>query len=133
MSRIPYASAIGNLTYAMTCTQSNIAHSVGVVRKFLANPGKQHWKVVKWILRYLKGTNHDYLCYGSNDVVLIGYTYLDIARDVDTKKSTSGYLCTFAGVAVSWTSNMQKIITLSTTKAEYVAATEVCKDMLWTQ
>jgi len=42
MSNIPYASTIGNLMYAMVCTQPNIAYSVGVVSMFLANPGKEH-------------------------------------------------------------------------------------------
>ena len=57
-SKIPYASAVGSLMYAMVCTRPNIAYSVGVVSRFLANPRKQHWQIVKWILRYLEGTSH---------------------------------------------------------------------------
>uniref|UniRef100_A0A2N9HLL9 Reverse transcriptase Ty1/copia-type domain-containing protein n=1 Tax=Fagus sylvatica TaxID=28930 RepID=A0A2N9HLL9_FAGSY len=54
MSKVPYASAIGSLMYAMVCTRPDIAHAVGVVSRYMSNPGKQHWEAVKWILRYLK-------------------------------------------------------------------------------
>ena len=55
MSKVPYASNIGSLMYAMVCTRPDIAHAVGVVSRFMSRPGKQHWEAVKWILRYLKG------------------------------------------------------------------------------
>eukprot|EP00253_Pinus_taeda_P021117 PITA_21117 len=47
MSRVPYASAVGSLMYAMVCTRPNIAHAVGVLSKFMSKPGKEHWTVVK--------------------------------------------------------------------------------------
>ena len=133
MSKIPYASAVGSLMYAMVCTRPDIAHSVGVVSRFLANPGKKHWEAVKWILRYLKGTSHHCLCFGNNEIMLEGFADADMAGDVNTRKSTTGYVYTFAGAAVSWVSKLQKVVALSTTEAEYIAATEVCKEMLWMQ
>ena len=57
ISKVHYASAIGSLMYAMVCTRPDIAHVVGVVSRFMSRPGKQHWEVVKWILRYLKGSS----------------------------------------------------------------------------
>ena len=57
MSKVPYASAIGSLMYAMVCTRPDIAHAVGVTSWYLANPGKEHWEAVKWIMRYLRGTS----------------------------------------------------------------------------
>lgn len=57
MSKIPYASVIGSLMYAMVCTRPDIAFAVGVASRFLANPGKDHWEAVKWIMRYLRGTS----------------------------------------------------------------------------
>jgi len=56
MSKVPYASAVGSLMYAMVCTRPDIAHAVGVVSRYMNNLGKEHWMAVKWILRYLKGT-----------------------------------------------------------------------------
>lgn len=53
MMKVPYASAMDSLMYSMICTRLDIAYPVGVVSIFLSIPGKKHWNVVKWILRYL--------------------------------------------------------------------------------
>jgi hypothetical protein len=87
------------------------------VSKFLANLSKQHWQTIKWILRYLNGTSHYCLCFGNNNVMLEGYIYVDMDGDVDTRKSTIGYLYTFAGATPSSISKLQKVVTLSTIKA----------------
>ena len=58
MSKGPYASAVGCLMYAMVCTRPDLAQGVSVVRKYLANLGKQHWDAVKWIFIYLRGTTN---------------------------------------------------------------------------
>uniref|UniRef100_A0A2N9EY29 CCHC-type domain-containing protein n=1 Tax=Fagus sylvatica TaxID=28930 RepID=A0A2N9EY29_FAGSY len=133
MSKVPYASAIGSLMYAMVCTRPDIAHAVGVVSRYMSNPGKQHWEAVKWILRYLKGTLGTFLCFTGADMKLTGYVDSDLAGDVNTKKSTTGYVYTLGGTAVSWVSRLQKIVALSTTEAEYVAVTEAGKVMVWLQ
>ncbi|GAB2302035.1 hypothetical protein Dimus_038790 [Dionaea muscipula] len=54
-----------------------------------------------------------------------------MAGDLDSRKSTSGFLMTFAGGAVSWQSKLQKCVALSTTEAEFIAATEASKELLW--
>ena len=56
MPKVPYVLAIGSLMYAMDCTRQDIVHAVGVVNMYMSNLGKQHWKAIKWILRYLRGT-----------------------------------------------------------------------------
>ncbi|KAL2231740.1 UNVERIFIED_CONTAM: Retrovirus-related Pol polyprotein from transposon TNT 1-94 [Sesamum indicum] len=114
----PYASAIGSLMYAMICTRPDIAHAVGVVSRFMSNPGVMHWEAVKWILRYLRGTKDRALVFGS---------------DYDKRRSTTGYVFTYGGTAVSWVSKLQKVVTLSTTEAEYVAVTEAAKELIWLQ
>ncbi|KAM2456035.1 hypothetical protein PS1_015961 [Malus domestica] len=118
MAVVPYSSAVGSIMYAMVCTQPDIAYAVGVVSMFLSNPGKNHWEAVKWILRYLNGTSKMCLCFGSSKPILEGFTDADIGGDLDGRKSTSGYLFTFAGGAVSWQSKLQKCVALSTTEAE---------------
>ena len=131
MKKVPYASVVGSLMYAMVCTRPDIAHAVGVVSRFLANPGKEHWMAVKWILRYLRGTSKVCLFFGNGKPMLDGFTDADMAGDVDSRKSTSGYLMTFAGGAVAWQSRLQKCVALSTTEAEFIAITEACKEVLW--
>ena len=130
MKKIPYASPVGSLMYQMVCTRPDIAHAVGVVSRFLSNPGKEHWQAVKWILRYLNGTSRVCLCFGSGQPVLDGYTDADMAGDLDSRKSTSGHMMTFAGGAVSWQSRLQKCVALSTTEAEYIAVVEASKELL---
>ena len=63
--------------------------------------------------------------------MLVGCIDADMAGDVDSRKSTSGYLITFSGVVVSWQSRLQKCVALSTTEAEYIAIIETSKDLLW--
>ena len=63
MSRVPYASAVGSLMYVMVCTRPDIAHAVGVLSRFMSNPGKEHWTTVKRVFRYLRGTSDYGLCY----------------------------------------------------------------------
>ncbi|MCO5581068.1 hypothetical protein L7F22_034944 [Adiantum nelumboides] len=72
-------------------------------------PGKAHWEAVKCILRYLQ----------------------DMAGDMDTKKSTNGYVFAIAGGAVAWCSRLQKIVAMSTTKAENISTTEASKEAIW--
>jgi ATP-binding cassette subfamily B (MDR/TAP) protein 1 len=97
----------------------------------MANPGKQHWEGVKGILRYLKGTKGQCLCYGGGKPEVSGFVDSDMAGDVDGRKSTTGYVFCFNGGAISWVSRLQQIVALSTTEAEYIAATEACKEAIW--
>ncbi|CAL2270427.1 unnamed protein product [Prunus armeniaca] len=101
MAMVPYSSAVGSLMYAMICTRPDITHIVGVVSRFLSKPGREHWNAVKWILRYLKETSKTSSCVGCGKPELIGYTDADMAEDLDSRKSTSGYLITFSGGVVS--------------------------------
>ena len=60
-----------------------------------------------------------------------GYVDADWVGDLDGRKSTSRYLFTFAEGAISWQSRLQKCVALSTIEAEYIAANEAGKKMLW--
>ncbi|MCO5599310.1 hypothetical protein L7F22_053411 [Adiantum nelumboides] len=133
MAKIPYASACGSLMYAMVATRPDIAYVVGVVSRFMSNPGKKHWEAVKGVLRYLNGTKDRCICFGKGKLSLsvVGYTDADYVGYLDKWRSTSGYLYTFAGGAISWLSRLQSCVTLSTTEAEYDAASEACKEAIW--
>jgi hypothetical protein len=70
MSRVPYANAMEILMYVMVSTRPDISHAVGVVSRYMENPGKEHWEAVKWVLRYLRGTSNYSITYdGSSDSV----------------------------------------------------------------
>ncbi|KAL5814638.1 hypothetical protein ACOSQ4_025279 [Xanthoceras sorbifolium] len=119
--------------YAMVCTRPDIAQAVGAVSRYMNNPGKIHWEAVKWTLRYLRGTTNKTLYFKGGDTTLTDYVDADLAGNVDIRKSTTGYVYTLGGTAVSWVSQLQKIVALSTTEAEYVAVTEASKEMVWLQ
>ncbi|KAH9649806.1 hypothetical protein KPL70_026120 [Citrus sinensis] len=133
MSRVPYASAVGSLMFVMICTRPDIAQAVGAVNRYMANPGGEHWITVKRILRYIRGTSDVALCYGGLEFTVRGYVDSDFAGDLDKRKSTTGYVFTLAGAAVSWVSKLQTVVALSTTEAEYMAATQACKEAIWIQ
>uniref|UniRef100_A0A2N9IKQ7 Integrase catalytic domain-containing protein n=1 Tax=Fagus sylvatica TaxID=28930 RepID=A0A2N9IKQ7_FAGSY len=58
MENIPYASVVGSLMYAQTCTRPDISFAVGMLGRYQSNPRMEHWKAAKKVLRYLKGTRH---------------------------------------------------------------------------
>ncbi|KAK4384341.1 Retrovirus-related Pol polyprotein from transposon TNT 1-94 [Sesamum angolense] len=122
MTKIPYASAVGSLMYAMMCTRPDLCFAVGMVSRYQSNPGPDHWVAVKRILRYLKGTSNLALSYHGGSLRLVGYSDADGSADRDERKSTSGYAFLLGGAAITWSSKKQPCISLSTMEAEYVAS-----------
>ena len=102
MKAVPYASAVGSIMYAQVCTRPDLAYVTGVLGRYQKNPGLDHWKAVKKVLHYLQGTKNYMLTYGKSDnLVVVGYSDVDFAGCADDKKSTSGYIFTLAGGAIS--------------------------------
>ena len=87
--------------YAMVCRRPDIADAVGVVSRYMNDPGKEHCMVVKWILRYLRGTTSHALCFGGSSTVLQGYVDSYMKGDKDSKRSTIGYVFTVGGTIVN--------------------------------
>ena len=102
MSRIPFASAVGSLMYAMLCTRPDICYAVGIVSLYQSDPGEEHWIAMKHILKYLRRTRDYMLVYSSGSLETIGYTDSDFQGDIDSRKSTSGYVFTLNGGAICW-------------------------------
>eukprot|EP00253_Pinus_taeda_P003453 PITA_03453 len=131
MSHVPYANVVGNLMYAMVSKRLEISHAVGVVSRFMENPGKEHWQVMKWVLRYLRGTSDHCIVFNGSEGSVCGYVDVDYAGDLDKRRSTTGYVFTLAGGAISWISKLQETIALSTTEAEYIATSYASKEAIW--
>jgi hypothetical protein len=115
MSRIPYANAVGILMYVMVSTSLEISHAVGVFSGYMENLGKEHWAAVKWVLWYLRGTSDYCITYTSSCELVRGYVDSDFVGDLGKRRSTSGYVFTLAGGAISWMSKLHNIVALSTT------------------
>ena len=138
MSSIPYANIVGSIMYIMICTRPNVAHAISVASRYMSNHGKEHWNALKWILKYLKGSVDVGLHFGGGgwsrgDVALRGYCDSDYAANLDNMKSQSGYIFTLYGTTISWKPNLQSVVALSTTEAEYISLTEAAKEALWLQ
>jgi hypothetical protein len=132
MKSVPYALAVGSLIYTIVVTRLDIAYVVGIVSRFMHNPGRPHWNAVKHIFRYLVGTQDNDIKLGPNEPLgRMGFTDSDYAGYLDTWKSTSGYFFRFGTGGISWRSKLQDCTATSTTEAEYVAASDEVKELLW--
>ena len=100
MKVVPYASAVGSLQYAQVCTRPDLTFVTGLLGRFQSNPGTEHWKLVKKVLHYLQETKGLMMTYRrSYSLHTVGYSDSDYAGD--DRKSTSGYIFTIAGGAIS--------------------------------
>lgn len=132
MKKVPYREAVGSLLYLATTTRPDIAFAVGQVSQYCQNPGNGHWSAVKRIMSYLAGTPYHGLRFKKEDCdSVIGYSDADFARDLDSRKSTTGYIFLHFGGPIVWASRRQRCTALSTTEAEYVAGSETSKEAVW--
>uniref|UniRef100_A0A5S6Q053 Reverse transcriptase Ty1/copia-type domain-containing protein n=1 Tax=Trichuris muris TaxID=70415 RepID=A0A5S6Q053_TRIMR len=132
LNEVPYREAVGALMFLMTATRPDIAFAVSIVSQFMDKPCAKSWLSVKRILRYLKGTAAYGLLYrGDDKKALECFSDADFAGDIATRRSQTGVISLYAGTAISWFSQKQKGVALSTTEAEYVAASEAAKELIW--
>lgn len=140
-SRFPYSQLTGSLMYLSICSRPDISYSVGVLARYMANPTTVHGQAAKSVGRYLKGTANHGITYGGFPPItsntgsalteLIGYCDADYAGDIDTRRSTTGYVFMLNGGAISWQSKLQPTVAVSTAEAEYMAAAAAVKEGLW--
>ena len=101
VSQVEYARVIGSLMYLTNCTRPDLAHSVNVLSRYTSNPGHTHWKGITRVLNYLRYTKSYGLHYGRHPAVLEGYSDANWISDSRNSKSTSGYVFTLGGAAIS--------------------------------
>lgn len=128
----PYREAVGALMFLMCGTRPDIAYSLGAVSRKLENPTEKDVLKVKRIFRYLQGTVDNGIVYrrGSSEP-LECFTDADHGGDKETGRSTSGVLCMHMGAAISWKSQLQASVAISSTEAEVVAASEGARELIW--
>ncbi|KAL5565395.1 hypothetical protein UlMin_028559 [Ulmus minor] len=106
--------------------------SKNMVCRYLSNPGMDHWRAAKRVIRYLQRTKEYMLTYRRSDQLeIIGYSDSDFAGCQDSRRSTSGYIYLLAGGAILWRSAKQILITSSTMEAEFVACYEASNQGIW--
>ena len=103
MQKIPYALAVESLMYAQTCIRPDISFAVRMLGRYQSNPGMEHKKAAKKVMRYLQGIKDYILTYRRSDQLeVIGYSDSDFAGCQDSRKSTSAFVFLLAGGAISW-------------------------------
>jgi len=121
--------------YTIGYTRLNLTYAVSTVSRFMSNPGKQHWKAVKCVLRYLRGTGRLGLAFQRLKTkklkILQGYVDADYIGDHVQRKSTTDYVFIVAESFVIWKAKLQDIVALLTTEVEYMATVETSKEALW--
>lgn len=133
---IPYRQLIGSLMFLAVGTRPDISFAVSKLSQFLETPTTTHWSAAKRVLRYLQGTKSLGLTYGikfDQGMALTAFSDADYASCIDTRKSISGVLLMLNGGPVIWSSRKQGVIATSTTDAEYIAAHDASKEVVWTR
>ncbi|XP_073272593.1 uncharacterized protein [Primulina huaijiensis] len=105
VSQLEYSRIIGSLMYITNCTRPNISCAVNKLCRFTSNPSDAHWKALTRVLRYLKHTSEYGLNYTRYPTVLEGYCDANWISHTKDSKSTSGYVFSIGGGAVSWRSS----------------------------
>ena len=110
-----------------------MSYSVGLASRFMENPTVMHIAVVKQIFRYLKGTLEFGLVYvqGGGTGLLVGYTDSDHGADQVERRSTGGMAFYLGENLISWCSQKQKTVALSSCESEFMAATAAARQALW--
>jgi hypothetical protein len=126
-----YKILVGSLLY-FTATRPDIMYAASLVSRYMESPKDSHWKMVKWILRYVAGTlNFGLWNTQSDNNHLSGYIDDDFVGSLDDRKSTSGHVFHLGTNLISWASKKQPIVSISSTETEYVAATSACCQAVW--
>ena len=126
-----YREIIGALLYLSTRTRPDITAAVSILSRHVSQPTNSHMTALKRVLRYLRGTTTHGIHLGGTNKELVVYADANWGGDSFDRKSTSGHLIQFGGTTISWKTSKQKLVALSSTEAEFVAASDACKELCW--
>ena len=127
-----YKSLVGGLRY-LVHTRPDVAFAVGMVSRYMEAPTVMHLNAVKRILRYVRGTAELGLVYSkeNGNNILTGFSDSDLASHVEDRRSTGGMVFYLNENLITWVSQKQRVVALSSCEAEYMAATAAAYQSIW--
>lgn len=128
---LPFRELVGSLMYAAVGTRPDIAHAVSVLSQFNSCYTRTHWMAAKRVLRYLRGTSDFELVYKKDDLSINAFVDADWGRCILDRRSYTGFVFTLNGTAISWLSQKQRTVALSSMEAEYMAISDAAKEALY--
>ena len=131
VAEFPYQNIVGALIYLAINTRPDISYAVGVLARFNSNPIYRACKALLRLLMYLRSTPNIGLKFYGNDLNLFGFSDADWAGDLDSRRSTTGYVVYAAGGPIAWQSKLQTTVAVSTMEAEYMAAFGAIQELIW--
>ena len=130
---VPYREAIGSLMFLVNVSRPDLAFIVNYLSRFVCNFDKSHWEAVKRVMKYLVDTCHYGIEYRANDggLHINAYSDSNFASGSPKFKSTSGGVMCLASGPVIWIARKQSVVAMSTTEAEYIAASTMSREIIW--
>jgi hypothetical protein len=117
----------------MGFTRPDIAFALGKLSQFMSDPAKHYGHALKNLLRYIKSTIKQKLCFGPGVAYdhMVVYTDADWASDKSDRKSISGSVAMFYGGPISWSSKKQMAVSTSSCESEYVSLSACTQQGQW--
>lgn len=130
-----YMSIVGCLIYASIITRPDLAYAVQSLCRHMSAVTQEHRVAAKRVLRYLRGTKDMGIKFGvgfkAGSAELVGFSDSDYACDLDSRKSTTGYLFMLNGGPVCWSSRLQSTVAKSSAEAEYMAMSDAAGEAMY--
>ena len=128
-----YQSMLGCVQWLSNWTRPDITFPTNNCAQHIVNPGLEHLQAMKHLFRFLNGTRDYKLIFDGTcpNWEFMGYVDADWASDPNTRRSVTGFVFFAGGTPISWASKKQKTISLSSTEAEYIAASTSTCEIIW--
>jgi hypothetical protein len=131
-----YINATGSLLYAAICSRPDIFYATMQLARFNSNPGEPHVEASKRLLRYMDHTKGLGIRYTKSNnfngkIDITAFVDSDWGGCIDTRRSTMGFIIHIANGPVAWKSKLMKTLALSSCEGEFMALTEVCREIMW--
>ena len=134
-----YRGVLDGLSYLQSMVRPDITFAVQQCARFANNPKRTHEEALKQICRYLLCTKDQGLIYNPDqkrglecyvNADWAGSWHQDQSHDPLGAFSRTGYVIFYARCPILWGSKMQPLVTLSTTKAEYIALSSALRKVI---